>query len=80
MSIKAASSAEPILTGLVSLTCSPPAPSSPNPPIITEKKDLFIATHMIYERIAPEEPTNAPVITRAKLFRVKPIIAAAKPE
>ena len=35
---------------------------------------------MIYERIAPEEPTNAPVITRAKLFRVKPIIAAAKPE
>ena len=47
---------------------------------MTEKKDLFIATHIIYERIAPEDPTNAPVITRAKLFNVKPIIAAANPE
>jgi hypothetical protein len=47
---------------------------------MTEKKDLFIATHIIYDRIAPEDPTNAPVITRAKLFKVKPIIAAANPE
>ena len=47
---------------------------------MTEKKDRFIATHIMYESMAPEDPTNAPVITRAKLLSVKPIIAAANPE
>ena len=42
--------------------------------------DLFIALHIMYERIAPEEPTNAPVITKAVFYKVKPIPAAAQPE
>tara|TARA_B100000073_G_scaffold257480_1_gene217425 strand:- start:96 stop:314 length:219 start_codon:yes stop_codon:yes gene_type:complete len=35
---------------------------------------------MMYERIAPDDPTKAPVITKAILPSVKPIIAAANPE
>ncbi len=34
----------------------------------------------MYERIAPEEPTNAPVIISAVFSNVKPIPAAAQPE
>ena len=36
--------------------------------------------HIIYERIAPEDPTSAPVIIRAVFSKVKPIPAAAQPE
>ena len=36
--------------------------------------------HIIYERIAPEEPTKAPVIINALFSNVKPIPAAAQPE
>ena len=36
--------------------------------------------HIIYERIAPEDPTKAPVITKAVFSKVKPIPAAAQPE
>ena len=39
-----------------------------------------MALHIIYERIAPEDPTNAPVIINAEFSRVKPIPAAAQPE
>ena len=35
---------------------------------------------MMYERIAPDEPTSAPVTIIAVLCRVKPIAAAAQPE
>ena len=35
---------------------------------------------MIYERIAPDEPTRAPVIIKAVFSKVKPIPAAAQPE
>ena len=42
--------------------------------------DLFIPLHIMYERIAPEEPTREPVIISAILFKVKPIPAAAQPE
>ena len=54
--------------------------SPPNPPRITLKKDLFIPLHIIYDNIAPEDPTNAPVIIRAVFSKVKPIPAAAQPE
>jgi len=43
-------------------------------------KERFIALHMMYERIAPEEPTSAPVMTIAVLCSVKPMAAAAQPE
>ena len=78
---KAASSAFPFLTGFCSLLwlvddCS----VAPKPPKITLKNDLFIPLHIIYERIAPDEPTNAPVIIKAVFSKVKPIPAAAQPE
>ena len=44
--IKAASSEEPIFTGLFSLVFVEVA-SSPKPPIITEKNDRFIAAHIM---------------------------------
>ena len=34
----------------------------------------------MYESIAPEEPTKAPVIIKAVFSKVKPIPAAAQPE
>jgi hypothetical protein len=34
----------------------------------------------MYDKIAPEEPTNAPVIISAVFSKVKPIPAAAQPE
>ena len=34
----------------------------------------------MYERIAPDEPTKAPVIIKAVFSKVKPIPAAAQPE
>ena len=40
----------------------------------------FIALHMMYDRIAPELPTNAPVMIIAVLWSVKPMAAAAQPE
>ena len=42
--------------------------------------DLFIAAHIIYESIAPDDPTNAPVIIRAVFPSVNPIPAAAHPD
>ena len=36
--------------------------------------------HIIYESIAPEDPTSAPVIINAVFSKVKPIPAAAHPE
>ena len=34
----------------------------------------------MYDKIAPEDPTNAPVIIKAVFSKVKPIPAAAQPE
>ena len=42
--------------------------------------ERFIPLHMMYERIAPEEPTSAPVMINAELPSVKPMPAAAHPE
>ena len=79
--MNAASSADPRLTGLCSLPPSDAfAPSAPKPPKMTDTKLLFMALHIIYDRIAPEEPTSAPVIISARLPKVKPKAAAAQPE
>src|SRR5215470_11136613 len=76
----AASSAEPSLTGRCSAPPPGPAVSPPNPPRMTEMNDRFIPLHMMYERMAPEEPTSAPVMISAELPSVKPMPAAAHPE
>jgi hypothetical protein len=47
---------------------------------MTLKNDLFIPLHIIYESIAPDEPTRAPVIINAVFSNVKPMPAAAHPE
>ncbi|MDT4840143.1 hypothetical protein FQZ97_739560 [compost metagenome] len=79
---KAASSAEPDFT----LRCACPAgplaaaASLPKPPRITLKNERFIARHMMYDRIAPEEPTSEPAMISIGLFSEKPMPAAAQPE
>ena len=77
----AASSAFPLLTGLCSLFCDDDDCSvAPKPPKITLKNDLFIPLHIMYDNIAPDDPTSAPVIISAVFSKVKPIPAAAQPE
>ena len=55
-------------------------PSEPKPPAITPRKLRFIARHMIELRIAPEEPTSAPVTISRSFESMKPVAAAAQPE
>src|SRR5262249_62207622 len=71
---------EPCLTGRCSWPAAGPATSPPKPPRMTEMKLRFIPLHMMYDRIAPEEPTSAPVMISAELPSVKPMPAAAHPE
>src|ERR1700744_620397 len=80
--MNAASSAEPDLTGRCSVEppADPPPASPPNPPRITLKNDRFIALHMMYDRIAPDEPTSEPAMISIGLFSEKPMPAAAQPE
>ena len=40
----------------------------------------FVAVHMMYDRIAPLDPTSAPVRIRRSLDSMKPVAAAAQPE
>ncbi|MNN88355.1 hypothetical protein D3C81_2060300 [compost metagenome] len=77
-----ASSEEPDFTGRASFApAGPPASASaPKPPRITLKNERFIALHMMYERIAPEEPTSEPAMISIELFSEKPMPAAAQPE
>jgi hypothetical protein len=42
--------------------------------------DLFIDLHMMYDNIAPDDPTQAPAIINTELFKVNPMPAAAHPE
>src|SRR5260370_16329385 len=80
--MNAASSEEPDFTGRCS--CAPPVaaapPSLPNPPSSTLKNERFIARHMMYERIAPEDPTSDPAMISIGLFNEKPMPAAPQPE
>ena len=40
----------------------------------------FIARHMMYDRIAPLDPTSAPVTISRSFDSMKPVAAAAQPE
>src|ERR1700724_2484924 len=77
---KAASSALPVLTGFFSPPAAASLVSLPKPPRITLKNERFIARHMMYDRIAPDEPTSEPAMISIGLFSEKPIPAAAQPE
>src|SRR3546814_19931168 len=77
---KAASSALPGFHGRCSFDPPPEAAASaPKPPAITLMKLRFIARPMMNDRIAPDEPTNAPVMIIAVLPSVKHIAAQAQP-
>src|SRR5471030_2574200 len=80
-SMNAASSGEPDFTGRCSLAGPDAALGSlPKPPSSTLMNERFIALHMMYDRIAPEEPTSEPEMINIGLFSEKPIPAAAHPE
>lgn len=51
-----------------------------NPPNITEARFLFIALHIIYDKIAPDDPTNAPTIVKSGLSSINPSAHKAHPE
>ena len=82
VSRKVASSAEPDFTGRASLepAAAPASGALPKPPNSTLKKERFIALHMMYDRIAPLEPTREPAMISIELFSEKPMPAAAQPE
>lgn len=50
------------------------------PPNSTFVRDLFIATHIIYERMEPETPIRAPTVVSSELSNMKPSATSAKPE
>ena len=52
----------------------------PKPPAITLMKLRFMALHMMYDKMAPLEPTKAPTTINKSLFNMKPVAAAAQPE
>ena len=76
----AASSAEPDFTVFCSAPAAAVPASPPKPPRITLKNERFIALHMMYERIAPDEPTSEPAMISIGLLSEKPMPAAAQPE
>jgi hypothetical protein len=79
--IKAASSALPILTALSLLIWITSASLSlPKPPNMTLKKLQFIALYIMYDKIAPDDPTSEPVTIITLLPNVNPIPHAAQPE
>jgi hypothetical protein len=43
-------------------------------------RDLFIALHIIYDRMAPEEPIREPTIVSMGLANMKPSAHNAHPE
>ena len=52
----------------------------PKPPSITAIKWRFIALHIMYDRMAPDEPTSAPVTISRSFPNRNPVAAAAQPE
>ncbi len=54
--------------------------SAPNPPKTTFQIERFIAWHMMNERIAPDDPTSAPVMISRSFDSMKPAADAAHPE
>ena len=49
-------------------------------PKITLYNDLFIALHIIYDRIAPEEPIKLPTIVNILFDNINPYEHNAHPE
>lgn len=47
---------------------------------MTLLRDLFIALHIMYERMAPEEPINDPTIVSIGLESMNPYAHRAHPE
>ena len=87
LALRSSSAVSTALTGTASPCGSPLAPAAaatgappPKPPAITLMKLRFIARHMMYERIAPDEPTSAPVTIKRSLDSMNPVAAAAQPE
>jgi hypothetical protein len=39
-----------------------------------------MALHMMYDKMAPDEPTKEPAMINMLLFKLKPMPAAAQPE
>ena len=78
--MNAASSALPLLTGFCVPAPAATAVSPPKPPRITLKNERFIALHMMYDRIAPDDPTSDPAMISIGLSSEKPMPAAAHPE
>src|ERR1700755_3264543 len=76
----ATSSAEPDFTGRCSVVVATAPSAPPNPPRMTLKNERFIARHMMYDRMAPDEPTSEPAMISIGLFSEKPMPAAAQPE
>ena len=59
------------------LDASSGTPIAPN---ITFAKDLFIPLHIIFVRMRPEAPTNAPAMINPLFIRTNPVAEAATPE
>ena len=62
---------------VISLAFPVPTPIYPK---ITLYKDLFIALHIIYDKIAPEDPIKDPTIVNSGFESIKPSAHKAQPE
>lgn len=49
-------------------------------PNMTLFNDLFIALHIMYERMAPDDPINEPTIVNMGLESMNPYAHKAQPE
>ena len=81
--MNAASSAFPLRTVRSAAPAGPaaaPPVSVPQPPNNTLMMLRFMPLHIMYDRIAPDAPTRAPVIISARFWIVNPIPQAAQPE
>ena len=76
----ATSSGEPDLTAFCSRRPAAAPSAAPKPPRMTLKNERFIALHMMYDRIAPDEPTSEPATISSGLLSEKPMPDAAQPE
>jgi hypothetical protein len=78
--MNAASSGLPDFTVFFDASAAIAPSAAPKPPRMTLKNERFIALHMMYDRIAPDEPTSEPAMISIGLLSEKPMPAAAQPE
>eukprot|EP00178_Gracilaria_changii_P015593 TRINITY_DN43690_c0_g1_i1.p2 TRINITY_DN43690_c0_g1~~TRINITY_DN43690_c0_g1_i1.p2 ORF type:complete len:119 (-),score=15.30 TRINITY_DN43690_c0_g1_i1:59-415(-) len=55
-------------------------PKAAYPPKITLDNDLFMALHIMYDKIAPDDPIKDPTIVNNGLFNMNPSAHKAHPE